>query len=171
MKAKVLFFLLLIGSFTTSCNKAHDPIVLTGEWNIDLNYVYNVIHYDPSFGASNPTAVQFLIDHQDDLTAPLKLLKQITFSENGTITFTYNDDSVETGTYTQDDTYFEIVSSAYPYGLAGATDGSTMELYYPLEYMDNILYGLLTESDPSEATFNTLIQTFLGVATYRSSTY
>ncbi len=171
MKAKVLFFLLLVASITTSCNKEQGPIVLTGAWNLDANYVYNVIRYDPSIGVANPTAVQFLIDHEDDLTEPLKFMKRITFEENGNVTFTYQDNSTETGTYELDGTYFTIESEIYPDGLAGATDGETLELYYPKSYMDEVLYSILSSSTPSQELFQTLIQTFLGVATYRSYTY
>lgn len=170
MKAKVLFFL-LIGVLFTSCNKEQGPIVLTGDWNLDVNYVYNVIRYDPAIGVANPTAVQFLMDHEEDLTEPLKYMKKITFSENGDVTFTYQDNSTETGTYEQEGTYFTIESEIYPDGLAGATDGETLELYYPKSYMDEVLYNILNSGTPSQELFETLIQTFLGVATYRSNTY
>lgn len=171
MKTKILFFLLLIGAISTSCTKEQQPIVLVGEWDLDANYVYSVIRYDPAIGTANPTAVQFLIDKEDELTEPLKYMEKITFSDNGSVTFTYEDSSIETGTYVLDGTYITIECDIYPDGLAAATDGETLELYYPKNYMDEILYNLLSSSTPSQELFATLIQTFLGVATYRSSAY
>jgi hypothetical protein len=172
MKAKVLFFLLLVASITTSCNKEQGPIVLTGAWNLDANYVYNVIRYDPSIGVANPTAVQFLIDHEDDLTEPLKFMKRITFEENGNVTFTYQDNSTETGTYELDGTYFTIESEIYPDGLAGAEidRGSGLKyVFYFDESSNSFRIGTTGNTQPVATREDSPINN--GIAVWDNSLY
>lgn len=169
MKAKLLFFLLLIAPFAASCNKEEIPIILSGNWYIDNDYVYTNIKYDITVGNNNPNAVQYLVNHEDDFSEPLKNIKRLTFSGLNTVTFQYLDNTTATGTYTQEGSYFFIESAAYPDGLAGASDGTALELYYPLEYMTDILESLLTPSDPSPALFEELIVSFVGIATYTPS--
>ncbi len=172
MRTKLLYFLLLIAPFiSTSCNKEDDPIILTGNWYIDEDYVYTGIRYDPNVGQTYPAAVQYLRDHEDDFCEPLKELTKITFSGTNQVTFQYTDSSTETGTYVQDGMYFVITCDAYPLGLTGGSDGKIIELYYPTEYMIDVLKNILTPTDPSETVFESLIQTFVGVATYRTVYY
>jgi hypothetical protein len=166
MKTKLLYFLLLLTPFVLSCNKETEPVILTGDWNINNEYVYTNIRYDLEVSRAHPDALQYLIDNEDQLAEPLKNVKKLTFSGINTIIFHYLDNSTATGTYVIEGNYFFVESDSYPDGLAGYSDNSSLELYYPLEYMTNILNNLLTPSDPSEEIFTQLIQSFVGVATY-----
>ena len=163
-----LFSLLVVLLSSTSCNKEAQPIVLTGNWDLDTAGVMVYIVYSPIVATAHPTTVKFLGDNLQKIRRELMKPQKMTFKLPNITEFLYNDVPLPIqGTFVQDNAYFTINNSMFPSGLSGASDNLRIELYYQRDYLMTILYRLLTEEQDSPAVFDELIQKFEGVGAYR----
>lgn len=163
-----LFSLLVVLLSSTSCNKEAEPIVLTGNWNLDTAGVMVYIVYSPVVAAEYPKTVKFLGDNLQKIRRELMKPQRITFKVPNIAEFTYNDVPLPVGgTFVQENAVFTITNGMFPEGISGASDNLRLELYYNHEYLMGIIYNLLTEEDDTPAVYNELIQKFEGVGAYR----
>lgn len=160
--------LLVVLLSSTSCNKEVEPIVLTGNWNLDTSGVMVYIVYSPAVATEYPKTVKFLGDNLQKIRRELMKPQVITFKAPNIAEFTYNEVPLPVqGTYVQENAVFTITNGMFPEGLSGASDNLRLELYYKHEYLMSIIYNLLTDQDDTPAIYDELIQKFEGVGAYR----
>lgn len=163
-----LFSLLVVASFSTSCNKEAVPIVLTGNWDLDTAGVMVYIVYSPEVALEYPNSVKFLGDNIQKIRKELMKPNIITFKISNIVECIYNNVPLPVkGTFVQENAVFTITNGMFPEGIAGASDGLRLELYYNHEYLMSILYKFLTEEDDSPAVYDKIIERFEGVGAYR----
>lgn len=163
-----LFTLLVVLLSSTGCNKEAEPIVLTGNWDLDTAGVMVYIVYSPIVATEHPNTLKFLGDNLQKIRRELMKPQKITFRMPNIAEFTFNDVPLPVqGTFVQDNAVFSIHNSMFPEGIGGASDNLRLELYYQREYLMAILYRMLTEQDDTPAVYDELIQKFEGVGAYR----
>ena len=150
----------------TSCNKEQAPIVLTGSWKIDTVGTALGIVYNQVYAEENPVALQFLKDNKEKVRKLLFNPERIVFDATSAVTFNYTSSAPVVGTYTKTDFYFKITNSVFPDGINGACDNIYLELYYPKDYLMGLLFSILTENDPPESAFISLIDKFEAIGLY-----
>ncbi|MHC1690950.1 MAG: hypothetical protein AB9833_08990 [Bacteroidales bacterium] len=150
----------------TSCNKEQAPIVLAGSWKIDTVGTALGIVYNQVYAEENPVALQFLKDNKEKVRKLLFNPERIVFDATDAVTFNYKSSAPVVGTYTKTDFYFKITNSVFPEGINGASDNIYLELYYPKDYLMGLLFSILTENDPPESAFISLIDKFEAIGLY-----
>ncbi len=161
--AALVLFLSLWG-----CNKELQPIVLTGSWELDTASVIVHIVYNNEVAADYPQTITFLQRNIHNIRREIMKPKTIVFRLPNITESYYNLVPLPVvGTYTQENAYFTIVNAMFPNGISGASDNIRLELYYDRDHLMNILYLLLTDQDDHPSVYNSLIETYHGVGSYR----
>lgn len=151
----------------TSCNKEQAPIVLTGSWKIDTAGTALGIVFNQVYAEENPVALQFLKDNKEKVRKLLFNPERVVFDATSAVTFNYTNSAPVVGTYTKSDFYFTVTNSVFPSGINGASDNIYLELYYPKAFMMDLLFSILTENDPPESAFISLIDKFEAIGLYK----
>ena len=151
----------------TSCNKEQAPIVLTGSWKIDTAGTALGIVYNQVYAGENPVVLQFLKDNKEKVRNLLYNPERLVFNETDAVTFNYTSSEPIVGTYVKSDFYFTVRNSVFPNGINGASDNVYIELYYPKAFMMDLLFSILTENDPPESAFISLIDKFEAIGLYK----
>ena len=163
-----IFSLLLVLISSSGCNKETEPIVLTGNWDLDTVGVMVYIVYSPVIAEEYPTTVKFLENNLQKIRRELMKPQRITFKMPNISGFSYNDVPLPVqGTFSQENAVFTIFNAMFPEGLSGASDNLRMEVYYNREYLMAVICRLLTEDDDSPDVYDRLIEKFEGVGAYR----
>ena len=173
MKKRTTLVLLGIVSLLFSlwgCNKEFEPIVLSGNWDLDTNGVMVYIIYNPVVSADYPNTIKFLEKNLQKIRRELMKPQRITFKAPNNVDFSYNEVPLPVkGNYSQNDSFFTIINPLFPDGINGASDNLRLELYYDYDRLMSILYLLLTDEDDPPAIYDELIEKFEGVGSYRKS--
>jgi len=145
----LLHFVLLAFCFwTTSCNKPFTPPEMIGTWHIGAsdqgNMLYSYVHANIEIsnrienlyieGLISEELEEKLHDAFVATSETLEGLRTVTFSADGTFTFTYDFQLNAYGTFTQEDSYiyFTCETNHYPEvegKLIGMSDGSLLIIY------------------------------------------
>ncbi|NCB19808.1 MAG: hypothetical protein EOM61_09340 [Bacteroidia bacterium] len=173
MKKRTTLVLLGIVSLLFSlwgCNKEFEPIVLSGNWDLDTNEVQVYIVYKVGVAEKYPNTKKFLDKNLNAMRRELMKPQKITFKAPNIVDFSYNDVPLPVrGNFTQKDGFFTIINPLFPDGIIGASDNIKLQLYYDYDRLMSILYLLLTYEDDPPAIYDELIEKFEGVGSYRKS--
>lgn len=163
-----LLALIAILALSSGCNKEIEPIILTGNWDLDTAGVMVYIIYNPNIADEYPATVEFLEKNLQTIRRELMKPQGITFKNPNIAEFTYNQVPLPVeGTFVQDNALFTITNDLFPKGISGASDNLRLELYYSHEYLMEIIYRLITENDDSTEVYDKLIEKFEGVGAYK----
>ncbi|MDX9782388.1 MAG: hypothetical protein RBT35_05335 [Bacteroidales bacterium] len=156
--------LALVTLSTASCNKEAEPIVLTGTWNIDSTMTFVSFVYDQVEADANPVTRMFLADinNQRKIVKALHrsqlVPNKIEFSATNTVVFRMKNGSSLDGTYTKyEDMLFMIITPLLPNGQICASDNKLLELYYPRDFVIQVINSILTSTDPSPEDIERII--------------
>lgn len=163
--------LALVSLSTVSCNKEAEPIVLTGTWNIDSSMTFVSFVYDQIEAEANPVTRMYLADinNQRKIVKALHrsqfVPNKIEFSELGLtgtasapVIFRMKNGGSVDGTYTKyEDMLFLITTPLFPNGLVCASDNKLLELYYPRDFVVQVISSILTATDPTPEDIERMI--------------